>query len=75
MLPFTGFFSRKEPWVALDLLGEVGMLSDGINNDGILLALPFEEVAGCDFWETEYVREVRMLVACKFSDVPLSYLL
>lgn len=75
MLLFTAFVSRKEPRVALDLLGEMGMLPDGINDDGILLALPFEEVTGGDFWEAEYVREVCMLVTRKFSDVPLGYLL
>jgi len=65
----------EEPWIALDLLGEVAVLSDSIDNDWILLALLLEEVAGCDLGQAQYVREVSVLVTGELRDVPLCDLL
>ena len=65
----------EEPRIALDLLGEVAVLSDSIDNDRILLALLLEEVAGCDLRQAQYVREVSVLVTGELCDVSLCDLL
>ena len=72
---FRSFDLGKEPGVALYLLGEVAVLSDCIYNDGVLLTLLLEEVAGCDFWQAKYISEISVLVASEFGDMALRDLL
>jgi hypothetical protein len=50
------------------------MLSDGVNYDWILLGLLFEQVARSHLGEAKDIREVGVLVAGEFRDVPLGNL-
>ena len=65
----------KEPGIALNLLGEVTVLSDCIDDDRVLLTLLLEKIAGCDFWQAKHISEIRVLVAGEFGDVALGDLL
>ena len=57
--------------ITLNLLGKMTVLPDCINNNRVLLALLLEKVAGCDFWQAQYISKICVLVAGKFGDVTL----
>ena len=65
----------KVPRIALGLLGEIALLSDRVDDDGILLALLLEEVGSSDLREPEDLRKIGVLVTSKLGDVPLGDLL
>ena len=61
----------EEPGIALNLFREVSMGSNGVDNDWILLPLSHEQVVRRNFWETEDISKVGVLVTSEFGDVPL----
>ena len=48
------------------------MLTDGVNNNGILLSLFFEEVLSSDFWKSQNLCEISMLIPSELCDMSLS---
>ena len=63
--------SCEVPRVAFSLLGEIALLSDGVDDQRILLALLLEEVGGSDLRQAQDLGKIGVLVAGELGDVPL----
>ena len=61
----------EEPRISLNLFRKVSMGSNCVDNDWILLPLSHEQVVRRNFWETEDISKVGVLVPSEFGDVPL----
>ena len=61
----------EEPRIVLDLLGQVGVLPDGVDDDRVLLSLPLKEVASGHLGEAKHVGEVCVLISCELRDMAL----
>ena len=60
---------REVDWVAFQLLGEEGLLTDGVLNDRLLLILLVHEVFERDFGQAQHLSEVCVLLVRILGDV------